>query len=87
MRGALLLGLVVLAGCQAVAPLPPQASLRVLSVAPAELGATAHGREEPGLAEACRDWRLHAVLQTRRTSWRKSLLACTTSRCQAMRRG
>lgn len=58
MRGALLLGLVVLAGCQAVAPLPPQASLRVLSVAPAELGATAHGREEPGLAEACRDWRL-----------------------------
>jgi len=52
----------LIAGCQSggptQAPDAPEQGLRVLSVNAAELGPTTHGREEPGLAEACRDWRL-----------------------------
>lgn len=53
--------LVLLAGCQSgpAQDSPEHApALRVLQVSAAELGATAHGPEEPGLAEACRDWQL-----------------------------
>ena len=57
-----LAAVLLIAGCQssgpAQAPDAPEQGLRVLSVSAAELGPTTHGREEPGLAEACRDWRL-----------------------------
>jgi hypothetical protein len=57
-----LAAVLLIAGCQSSGPTQtpaaPEQGLRVLSVSAAELGPTTHGREEPGLAEACRDWRL-----------------------------
>lgn len=57
-----LAAILLIAGCQSSGPVQvpaaPEQALRVLSVSAAELGPTTHGREEPGLAEACRDWRL-----------------------------
>lgn len=60
---ALLLGaLALLGGCQGD-PVrgdsePAGEQLQVLRVDPSELGPTDHGREEPGLAEACHAWSL-----------------------------
>lgn len=59
---AALTAALLIAGCQSSGPTQlqaaPEQGLQVLSVSAAELGPTTHGPEEPGLAEACRDWRL-----------------------------
>ncbi len=58
----LLLALALLGACQSTpqqaAEEASEAGLQVLQVSPSELGPTPHGREEPGLAEACHDWQL-----------------------------